>query len=273
MGNDGADEAADFGRGRVPWWVIDARRIFSGVCSKVASCCLCLAFFLLLFLRLWLIMIGGAGTSIGPLVWSAGSAPGKRRVAVRDWAFLPGPPDLWVGSWITVAATPISCRDNEVWPHSVGLLVLVGCPFSILCIALLMDAVLVWVECLMWSCSFFMKFGRVRGLNWRRLFLGTAGLVAQFQCRLFLVVQALIFGVPVGLLVHCFGVFGICLLDIGDLFLVMLVLITVGCGKMGGSGVVMVLHPGPVSPRLKTFLTGLFSLVWLSEWVCCCFIG
>ena len=25
LGNDGADEAADFGRRRVPWWVIDAR--------------------------------------------------------------------------------------------------------------------------------------------------------------------------------------------------------------------------------------------------------
>ena len=35
-----------------------------------------------------------------------------------------------------------------------------------------------------------MKFGLVRGLSWRRLFLGTAGLVAQFQCRLFLLVQA-----------------------------------------------------------------------------------
>ena len=32
LGNDGADEAADFGRRRVPWWVIDARRNFSGVC-------------------------------------------------------------------------------------------------------------------------------------------------------------------------------------------------------------------------------------------------
>ena len=34
LGNDGADEAADFGRRRVPWWVIDARRNFSGVCSR-----------------------------------------------------------------------------------------------------------------------------------------------------------------------------------------------------------------------------------------------
>ena len=41
---------------------------------------------------------GGDGTSIDPMVWSAGSAPKKRRVAVRDRAFLPGPADLWVGA-------------------------------------------------------------------------------------------------------------------------------------------------------------------------------
>ena len=34
LGNDGADEAADFGRRRVPWWVTDARRNLSGVCSR-----------------------------------------------------------------------------------------------------------------------------------------------------------------------------------------------------------------------------------------------
>ena len=34
LGNDGADEAAEFGRRRVPWWVIDARRNLSGVCSR-----------------------------------------------------------------------------------------------------------------------------------------------------------------------------------------------------------------------------------------------
>ena len=66
---------------------------------------------------------GGVGTSIDPLVWSDGSAPKERRVSVRDRAFLLGPPDLWVGSWITVAHTPVSCRDIEVWPYSVGMLV------------------------------------------------------------------------------------------------------------------------------------------------------
>ena len=33
-GNKGADEAADCGRRRVPWWIIDARRNYSGVCAR-----------------------------------------------------------------------------------------------------------------------------------------------------------------------------------------------------------------------------------------------
>ena len=34
LGNNGADEAADFGCRRVPWWVIGARRNYSGVCAR-----------------------------------------------------------------------------------------------------------------------------------------------------------------------------------------------------------------------------------------------
>ena len=114
LGNDGADEAADFGRRRVPWWVIDARRNLSGVCSRWRPVVLVLHRFFMAISRAVVNHDGGAGTLIDSLVWSAG--PKKRRVAVRDRAFLPGPPDLWVGSWITVAATPITCRDIEVWP-------------------------------------------------------------------------------------------------------------------------------------------------------------
>ena len=32
--NNGADDAADFGRRRVPWWIIDAWRNYSGVCAR-----------------------------------------------------------------------------------------------------------------------------------------------------------------------------------------------------------------------------------------------
>ena len=94
LGNNGDDEATDFGRRRVPWWVMDARRIFSGVCSRWRPFALSLHRFFIAISRTAVNHDGGAGTSIDPLVWSAGSAPKKRRVAVRDRAFLPGPPDL-----------------------------------------------------------------------------------------------------------------------------------------------------------------------------------
>ena len=42
---------------------------------------------------------------------------------MRDRVFLLGPLDLWVGSWVAVAATPTICHDVEVWPCSVGMLV------------------------------------------------------------------------------------------------------------------------------------------------------
>ena len=123
MGTDGADEAAVFGRRRVPWWVLDARRNFSGVCSRWRPVVISLHRFFIAISGAVVNHDGGAGTSIDPMVWSAGSAPKKRRVAVRDRAFLTGPADLWVSAWVGVAATPISCRDVEVWPSSVGMLV------------------------------------------------------------------------------------------------------------------------------------------------------
>ena len=43
----------------------------------------------------------------------------------------------------------------------------------------------------------FLNFGLARGCLWRRLSLGIFGMDVQFQCRLFRLVQALIFGAPV----------------------------------------------------------------------------
>ena len=154
MGNDEADDAADFGRRRVPWWVLDARRNLSGVCSRWRPVVLVLHRFFIAISRAVVIHDGGAGTSLDPLVWSAGSAPKRRRIAVRNRVFLPGPPDLWVGAQITVAVTPISCRDIEVWPCSVGMLVKWVAFLSLLYIGLLMSVTLVSVVFPMWSCSF-----------------------------------------------------------------------------------------------------------------------
>ena len=77
-------------------------------------------------------------------------------------------------------------------------------------------------------------------------------------------VQALIFGVPVGFLELCFEVFGTCRSGFGVLFLALLVLITVGFGTLGGSGVVTVLLPGPRESSSVDFLDKLFGLIWLS---------
>ena len=134
MGNDGADEAADFGRRRVPWWVTDAGRNLSGVCSRWRPVVLVLHRFFIAISRAVVNHDGGVGTSIDPLVWSAGSTPERRRVAVRDRAFLPGPPDLWVGFWITVAVTPYFLTViSRFWPYSGGML------------GLRMGVALVWV--------------------------------------------------------------------------------------------------------------------------------
>ena len=57
LGNDAADEAADFGRRRVSPAVIDARRNLSGVCGRWYPVILDLHRFSLLFLELWLIMM------------------------------------------------------------------------------------------------------------------------------------------------------------------------------------------------------------------------
>ena len=189
----------------------------------------------LLFLGLWLIMMMVQVLFLILLSGLLVVLPRGGGLQCGIGLFFPGPPDL-VGAWISVAATPISCRDIEVWPFSVGMLVK-------------------WVSFL--SSLHWPAGGSDRGvggvsyvellilyelwagerLELEKAFLDTAGLVAQFQCRLFLLVQALIFGVQVGFLGLCFEVFGTCRSGFGVLFLVILVLITVGFGTLGGSGV------------------------------------
>ena len=66
--HNGADEASDFGRRRVPRW-----RHYSFP-----------ALFLIATSRAVVSHDGGAGTSLDPMVWSVGGAPKRRRVAVRD---------------------------------------------------------------------------------------------------------------------------------------------------------------------------------------------
>ena len=90
------------------------------------------------------------------------------------------------------------------------------------------------MEFLMLSFLFFMSFGLVRSFSLKRLFLDARGLIAQFQCRLFLLVQALIFGDLVGFLVLCSVLYVFCLVVWAGFFLVLLVPITVGYGILVG---------------------------------------
>ena len=106
LGNNAADEAADFGRRRVEFLVIDARRNFAGVCGRWYPVILILhRFFFLLSPGLWLIM--WMEMVLRLIRWS-----GRRLVhAVRDRAFLLGPAAIWDGEWITLVAAPVTAAD------------------------------------------------------------------------------------------------------------------------------------------------------------------
>ena len=83
----------------------------------------------------------------------------------------------------------------------------------------------------------------MRGFSLRRLSLVVGGLIAQFQCRLFLLVQALIFGDLVSFLVQCCVRYVLCLVALAGFFLVLLVPTIVGYGTLVGLSLVMVTLP------------------------------
>ena len=124
IGNNAADEAADFGRRRVGHLVIDARRNLSGVCGRWYPVVLDLHPFLSATARAF-VNHDGPGVAPDPLVWSAGARPKRRRplCAVRDRAFLPGPPGIWDSGWVTVPSSVICADDIALWPYTPGNLV------------------------------------------------------------------------------------------------------------------------------------------------------
>ena len=75
LGNNAADEAADFGRRRVGPAVIDARRNLSGVCSRWYPVILDLHRFFIAISRAVVNHDGLGGTALDPMVWSAGPMP------------------------------------------------------------------------------------------------------------------------------------------------------------------------------------------------------
>ena len=125
VGNNAADEAADFGRRRVGNTVIDARRNLSGVCRRWYPVILDLHWFFVAISRAVVNHDGSDGTAPDPLVWSAGAFPKRRRLvhAVRDRAMLHGPPAIWVAEWAHIPAPAISAEDVAQCPFTTGLVV------------------------------------------------------------------------------------------------------------------------------------------------------
>ena len=72
---------------------------------------------------------------------------------------------------------------------------------------------------LLWRFSFEMSIGLVKGWSWKRPSPGIGGLDAQFQCRLFRLVQALIFGVRVGFLERLIALCELCLVGLAGFLL------------------------------------------------------
>ena len=122
VGNNAADDAADFGRRRVDFLVMDARRNFSGVRGRYIKT---LHQFFIAIPRAAVNHVGNNGIAPHPLVWYAGALLKRRGLvhAVRDRAFLRGPAGTWDGEWISLAAALVTAEDVGTWPYSVGILV------------------------------------------------------------------------------------------------------------------------------------------------------
>ena len=125
LGNNAADEAADFGRRRVGPAVFDARCDMSGVCGRWYPVILSLHRFFFAISRAVVDHDGNDGTAPDPMVWSAGVLRKRRRIvhAVRDLAVLAGLPALWLGDWVAGLAVTIGADDIALWPYTLGLLV------------------------------------------------------------------------------------------------------------------------------------------------------
>ena len=192
LGNDAADEAADFGRRTVDFPVIDARRNFAGVCGRWYPVVLVLHRFFLtrspgLWLTMWVVM------EVRLIRWSG------LLVLFQKGA-----------GWFMLCAIMFFCMVQRAFGMVNGSLLLLHLSLMMTLglghtpLGSWLSGLLSWGRCtgqrlvLIWGRNFCMSYGLVRDWSLRRPFPGIADLDAQFQCRLFRLVQALIFGVRAG---------------------------------------------------------------------------
>ena len=242
----------------------------------MVSCCSLSSSFFIAIARVVVNLDAGGGTAPDPLVWSAGSLPKRPRIthAVRDSASLHGPVGIWDGSWVSFGVRVVSLLRMFAFGLILCLFLLRYWDFLVLCIGRLVMLSLVLEVCLLLSCSFFMSSWLVNGFFLRLLFLSLVGLDVQFQCRLFLLVQALIFGVLVGSWVLFFVLYVYCLVALVGFFLEILVLIIAVFGTLVGISAVMVFRPGLVRLLLFGFWMNFsFSLAIVLILVLTCLLG
>ena len=125
VGNDMADQAADLGRRRVGVALANDREGFYDACKRWYPIILDLHRFFIAISRTVVNDDGQGGLAPDPMVWSAGGKHKRRRPidSVRDYAMLPGPRRLWVGSWFQWPVINITEDDVARWPFSTGCLV------------------------------------------------------------------------------------------------------------------------------------------------------
>ena len=269
-GNSCADEAADFGRRRVWPDVADARRNLSGVCRLWYLVVLLLHRFFFAMSRAVVNCDDSSGLAHHPLVWSAGA------VLLMSFGMLLCFLVLFIFGILV---------------GLVFLLLLLLLRLSVFGRTLLIFLIkLVTVlGSLHWpSAGNDMGPGGVsyaellilyelwagERLQFERLFLGVRELIAQFQCRLFLLVQALIFGDLVSFLVLCCVRYVVCLVVWVRFFLLLLVPITAGYGISVGLSLVMVSLPGLVRLLIiGSLMTCFFFLVTLLGLGVLCCVG
>ena len=205
FGNDFADRAAAFGRRGVSDLVMDVRRRFVSACCLWYPVVLELHRFFVAIARAPVNEDGCAGVALHPTVWSGGGLVKRRKTRVSAWDFasVPGPVGLWRHG--SVGWPCIEVRDVDVgfWQYSVGLLVKLCSFLSSLHLPSSVSDLGVGGVSFVDLLILFERWAGERLVLEICLFLSSVGLVVQFQCRVLLRDQALIFGALVGFRFGC----------------------------------------------------------------------